>query len=128
MSTGLFVHFPLLLAAAPLKLILVKLSRTLPAGSFSAAFSGGPIEAGRSVVFSIEISPEFSAAFSGGPIEASRSEVLHYSRPNFPLLLAAAPLKLTLPAQSQHAYGDFPLLLAAAPLKPVHFRGSCRWL
>jgi len=38
----------------------------------------------------------FSAAFSGGPIEASNSKPTKRLDPYFPLLLAAAPLKETL--------------------------------
>jgi len=61
--------FPLLLAAAPLKLALTRFHE-LEVDEFSAAFSGGPIEA---------------ATWLGGSVLGST---------NFPLLLAAAPLKL----------------------------------
>jgi len=42
-------HFPLLLAAAPLKLVTWA-ARRLDEKEFSAAFSGGPIEAHMSIV------------------------------------------------------------------------------
>jgi len=44
-----------------------------PGAEFSAAFSGGPIEA-TDVFARAAIARPFSAAFSGGPIEASTSD------------------------------------------------------
>jgi len=44
-----WTHFPLLLAAAPLKLVTWA-ARRLDEKEFSAAFSGGPIEAHMSIV------------------------------------------------------------------------------
>jgi len=64
---------------------------------FSAAFSGGPIEATTVFVF-LAVQALFSAAFSGGPIEAwGKDSVVLAHIADFPLLLAAAPLK---PSQS----------------------------
>jgi len=113
---GCQYHFPLLLAAAPLKR-LASLRLRGVAGSFSAAFSGGPIEARESD--RAQPSPcQFSAAFSGGPIEATRPAGRSATaRRDFPLLLAAAPLKRRSRASTMPRAGDFPLLLAAAPLK-----------
>jgi len=65
---------------------------------FSAAFSGGPIEAAYGSSFVSPVISGFSAAFSGGPIEASNITRASPERPAyFPLLLAAAPLKLSQP-------------------------------
>jgi len=66
-TTRSVLHFPLLLAAAPLKDIVSIDHRTID-GRFSAAFSGGPIE-GRYRSLSNQTADSFSAAFSGGPIE-----------------------------------------------------------
>ncbi len=61
---------------------------------FSAAFSGGPIEASIEDESAESLAARFSAAFSGGPIEASSFlSFRDHSDPHFPLLLAAAPLK-----------------------------------
>jgi len=84
--------FPLLLAAAPLKHRRVQ--RT-------------PCSDDR-----------FSAAFSGGPIEAGMASSFQHRNQHFPLLLAAAPLKHARTEIKPRAIVHFPLLLAAAPLKP----------
>ena len=66
----------------------------------------------------------FSAAFSGGPIEAPVAFFDRESyRVNFPLLLAAAPLKRQHRRRARRGYLDFPLLLAAAPLKRCNAAG-----
>jgi len=60
-------HFPLLLAAAPLKVPSSDFNGAVTV-LFSAAFSGGPIEGIRTGLDVLERGA-FSAAFSGGPIE-----------------------------------------------------------
>ncbi len=93
-----YANFPLLLAAAPLKRV-PEVDDDLWGCQFSAAFSGGPIEAASSPTRSRALATyfplllaaaplklvtwaarrldekEFSAAFSGGPIEAHMSIV-----------------------------------------------------
>jgi len=63
-----------------------------PSFGFSAAFSGGPIEAACAARRRTR-RRGFSAAFSGGPIEAGDGLAEAFGATNFPLLLAAAPLK-----------------------------------
>ena len=62
----------------------------------------------------------FSAAFSGGPIEGYDVHRNTREYIDFPLLLAAAPLKGGMGVGGLASNRDFPLLLAAAPLK-----GAC---
>ena len=86
------VNFPLLLAAAPLKrtggAVAVRVIPHCP-----LLLAAAPLKPGEARVIFDELA-KFSAAFSGGPIEAlqpwHRNDA---GAPDFPLLLAAAPLK-----------------------------------
>jgi len=86
---------------------------------FSAAFSGGPIEASGSRLHLQPTRRPFSAAFSGGPIEASG--VIRSMRPVFGSFSAAfsgGPIEAWMKGSSTgRDASNFPLLLAAAPLK-----------
>jgi len=60
----------------------------------------------------------FPLLLAAAPLKlTNRTEMDAGSAKNFPLLLAAAPLKLRFRRNGVNVRVDFPLLLAAAPLK-----------
>jgi len=116
-QTSQQTHFPLLLAAAPLKHRANGGQTVFPGSTFSAAFSGGPIEAVRIHAIVYCASNDFPLLLAAAPLKLTPRWREKLQSFNFPLLLAAAPLKPH-PVACMFALGpDFPLLLAAAPLK-----------
>ena len=111
--------FPLLLAAAPLKRSAT-LARSACRRRFSAAFSGGPIEALSFGTPHHRCPSNFPLLLAAAPLKPQAPKLrCPRAEDHFPLLLAAAPLKRASQRQARRLASNFPLLLAAAPLKPV---------
>ena len=110
------MHFPLLLAAAPLKHVHVGHVGKIGV-DFPLLLAAAPLKPRAKLVLR-PARPAFSAAFSGGPIEAAagRPDVPEaYSY--FPLLLAAAPLKLRTSICQRRAATAFSAAFSGGPIE-----------